>query len=415
MTRHKHKPQQKPRGARPSTGTARRENQGVHKKVQKKRRPRRCGDHGPTRRRSDVASVPAASSTKTKRCKRRRTSESEPTDKQAKHSRTDKLALRKHERFWFADGNAIVELDGIRFRVHQSWLTKHSAHMAGILLGVEKGPNSKPEDTIIEFGRSESQLVLKAIDFEALLLLYENPGNYRNTIEPSTLMSLIRATTLLGFDSDYEWLVKELKALWPSNLEELVANTEPRLDAPEVAALARACDIDGLLKPAFYDMARTPKFGPGKVEESDVINRADMLRLFQMREYLSGMWAQVAAHEDPTSVCQSPRAVPSSDDEGTSSPSENVDTKPACGSTTPASMASNCLSATARCLAWVRLVHSSEIFTRYRYDPLCGIAALINIEWTGDWCKDCQEQRRAGWRKVQRSIWEKIDEYLRDG
>ncbi|KAG1802514.1 uncharacterized protein BJ212DRAFT_998147 [Suillus subaureus] len=117
-------------------------------------------------------------------------------------------------------------------------------------------------------------------------------------------MSLIRAATMLGFDSDRVWLVRELEALWPFNLGELFVNPEPRIDAPEVAALARTCDIDALLKPAFYDMARVPGFGLNRLDKSEQISRADVLRLVRMREYLSGTWTQVAAHEDPTFVCQ---------------------------------------------------------------------------------------------------------------
>ncbi|KAG2048948.1 hypothetical protein BDR06DRAFT_741182 [Suillus hirtellus] len=263
----------------------------------------------------------------------------------------------------------------------------------------------------IEFGFGGE---LKAIDFETLLLLYDNPGAYRYAIEPRTLMSLIRAATSLGFDSDRAWLVKELEALWPSSLEELIANPEPHLDALEVAALARTCDIDGLLKPAFYNMARMPGFGLNELEESEQISRADMLRLIRIREYLCDMWIQAAAREDPAFVCQNLQGAPSGDNEGTPTPCEQADEKPALGFIASASVASTCLSATARRETWARLVYDSGIFTRYRYDPLRGLAALTNIEWTNDWCKDCKEKRKADWHTMQRSIWEKVDEYWRE-
>jgi hypothetical protein len=237
--------------------------------------------------------------------------------------------------------------------------------------------------------------------------------NYRNAIEPPILMSLIRATTLLGFDSDRAWLVKELEALWPSNLEELVAEPEPHLDAPEVAVLARMYNIDGLLKPAFYDMARMPGFGLEKLEKSKQISRADILHLTWMREYLSDMWIQVAAREHPAFVCQNFRSALSNDGEGTLTYNQ-ADNKHALDSQTSTSMASTCLLVTARREAWVRLVYDSGIFTQYRYDPLRGLAALINIEWTDDWCKDCLEKRKADWRITQRNIWEKVGEYLRE-
>ncbi|KAG2114500.1 hypothetical protein BD769DRAFT_1489502 [Suillus cothurnatus] len=351
---------------------------------------------------SEAALVPAASCDPVKsiRCKRQLSSESEPRKQTAKRARTGTRAARKHERFWLADGNAIIELDGVRFRVHQSWLARHSEHLAAILLEAEH--DGELEDRIIEFERSELRL---SMNFEALLLLYENPGNYRNAIEPPILMSLIRATTLLGFDSD-------LGSTLASNLEELVAEPEPHLDAPEVAVLARMYNIDGLLKPAFYDMARMPGFGLEKLEKSKQISRADILHLTRMREYLSDMWIQVAAREHPAFVCQNFRSAPSNDGEGTLTYNQ-ADDKHALDSQTSTSMASTCLLVTARHEAWVRLVYDSGIFTQYRYDPLCGLAALINIEWTDDWCKDCLEKRKADWHIMQRNIWEKVGEYLR--
>lgn len=82
-------------------------------------------------------------------------------------------------------------------------------------------------------------------------------------------MSLIRAATMLGFGSDRVWVVRKLEAFWPSNLGGLFVNPEPRIDAPEVAALARTCNIDALLKPAFYDMARAPVFSLDRLDKSE--------------------------------------------------------------------------------------------------------------------------------------------------
>jgi hypothetical protein len=225
-------------------------------------------------------------------------------------------------------------------------------------------------------------------------------------------MSLIRATTMLGFDSDRAWLVRELEAHWPSNLGELFVNPEPRIDAPEVAALARTCDIDALLKPAFYDMARTLGFGL-VLEESEQISRADILRLVRLREHLSYMWSRLAV--DESFCCRNARDAPSNDGDGPSSLSENADEKLARCSTASADRGCSCLSATARRDAWVRLVHHSGILARYRYDPLCGVTALTNIAWTDDWCKDCMTYRKAIWHHMQGTIWEIVGHFQRGG
>ncbi|KAG1723542.1 uncharacterized protein EDB91DRAFT_1087784 [Suillus paluster] len=313
--------------------------------------------------------------------KRQLIPELEPTTQVAKRARTETHVPRNHERFWLPDGNCILEFDSIRFRVHQSWLAQHSKNIAGLL--AKKGIKLE----VITLGFKPN--------FEALLLLYENPGNYRNTIEPPILMSLIRAASWLGFDSDFEWLVKELEALWPSDLKELSANPVLRRDASEVAALARMCNIDGLLKPAFYDMARTSEFSLNELKEPEQISHADMLRLVRMR---------VVVREDPNLVCQNLRGALSGNAKGTSGLSENTDKKPPLGSTSPASVASKCLLETVRREAWIRLVYDSNIFTLYQHDPLCGLEALINLQWTNEWCRDGRDAMRADWRTVQKSI-----------
>lgn len=248
------------------------------------------------------------------------------------------------------------------------------------------------------------------LEFDHCIGLTSGIRDYRDYIETPTLMSLIRATTMLGFDSDRAWLVRELEAHWPSKFGELFVNPEPRIDAPEVAALVRTCDIDALLKPAFYDMARTPGFGLD-MEESEQISRADILRLVRLREYLSCTWSRLAA--DETLVSQNVRDAPSNDGEGPSSLSENADEKLALCSTASVDMGCNYLSAIARRDAWFRLVHLSGIFARYRYDPLCGLTALTNIAWTDDWGKDCMTKRKAYWHRMQVVIWEMVGYFSR--
>ncbi|KAG2071662.1 hypothetical protein BDR04DRAFT_1097925 [Suillus decipiens] len=156
-------------------------------------------------------------------------------------------------------------------------------------------------------------------------------------------------------------------------------------------------------------MARMPGFGLDQLEESKQIDHADILRLIRMREYLSDMWVQAAAREDADFFCQNISRTPY---EGTLTCSEQPDEKPALGFITSASVVSACSLVTARREVWLRLVHDSNIFTRYRYDPLRGLAALINIKWTDDWCKGCREKMKQGWRIMQRSIWEKVGEKI---
>jgi hypothetical protein len=95
-----------------------------------------------------------------------------PVKKRAKIAQAENPIekLRKHERFWLPDGNVVIELDDIRFRVHRSWLAQHSKRIAASLPSKSKDGGQFEKITLDFRGK------LKAKDFETLLLLYDNPG-----------------------------------------------------------------------------------------------------------------------------------------------------------------------------------------------------------------------------------------------
>ncbi|KAG1861108.1 hypothetical protein DFJ58DRAFT_700924 [Suillus subalutaceus] len=309
--------------------------------------------------------------------------------------------MPRHELFWLEDGNITLEASGILFRVHRSWLVRHSELFATIFkdIGYDTVTGIDADEQLYQLTKLEEK------DLEALLLFYDNPVAYRGDIRFSTLVSLIRATTILGFETDRVWAVELLTDDWPSDLESLHAGSELRSNAAQVAALSRACGINGILKPAFYEMARTSGFGLDDVDEfsnSEQISRADERRLMRMREQLSGIWMQAAAREDPSLACSNRVNDHSSD---------ILDKKPELSS--PALGPKRCLSMAARCEAWVRLVHDSGIYDRYRHDPLCGLSALMLISWKDEgWCKGCHHKRRRMWSTMREKTWEQIDGWM---
>ncbi|KAG1888184.1 hypothetical protein F4604DRAFT_1715938 [Suillus subluteus] len=307
--------------------------------------------------------------------------------------------MPRHELFWLEDGNITLEASGILFRVHRSWLVRHSELFATIFndegkhIGYDTVTGIDADEQLYQLTKLEEK------DLEALLLFYDNPVAYRGDIRFSTLVSLIRATTILGFEADRVWAVELLTDDWPSDLESLHAGSELRSNAAQVAALSRACGINGILKPAFYEMARTSGFGLDDVDEfsnSEQISRADERRLMRMREQLSGIWMQAAAREDPSLAC--PNRV-------NDHSSDILDKKP--------ELSSPALGPKRLCEAWVRLVHDSGIYDRYRHDPLCGLSALMLISWKDEgWCKGCHHKRRRVWSTIREKTWEQIDGWM---
>ncbi|KAG1807456.1 uncharacterized protein BJ212DRAFT_745708 [Suillus subaureus] len=176
--------------------------------------------------------------------------------------------MPRHEVFWLEDGNITLEASGILFRVHRSWLVRHSEFFATIFN--DKGRHIG-YDTVTGIDEDEQICYLTKLegkDLEALLLFYDNPVVCCGDIRFSTLVSLIHATTILGFEADRLQALKLLADDWPSDLDRLHAGSELRSNAAQVATLSRACGINGMLKPVFYEMARTSGFGLGDVDES---------------------------------------------------------------------------------------------------------------------------------------------------
>lgn len=367
------------------------------------------------KRKSRAASLETIDVVPEQRAKRKRqTSQEHPGQPSASTICATGIIMRKptpiyrmprHEVFWLEDGNTTLEASGILFRVHRSWLVRHSEFFATIFNDEGKHVGYDSVMRIDEDEQIYHLTKLEEKDLEALLIFYDNPIACRGDIQFSTLVSLIRATTILGFEADRLWAVKLLTDDWPSDLEGLHAGSGLRSNAAQVAALSRAYGINGILKPAFYEMARTSGFGLGDVDEfsnSDQISRADERRLMRMREQLSGIWTQAAAREDPSLAC--PNRV-------NDHSSDILDKKPVLSS--PALGPKRCLPMAARCEAWVRLVHDSGIYDRYRHDPLCGLSALMLISWKDEgWCKGCHHKRRRLWSTMREKTWEQIDEWM---
>ena len=82
---------------------------------------------------------------------------------------------RKHDRFWILDGNTVLEVGGVLFKLHRSRLVDQSGFFAGLL---DEQDVFMDESVIIE--TEENGVVYHLLnttpkDFEALLQLDTNP------------------------------------------------------------------------------------------------------------------------------------------------------------------------------------------------------------------------------------------------
>ncbi|KIK47983.1 hypothetical protein CY34DRAFT_48648, partial [Suillus luteus UH-Slu-Lm8-n1] len=300
----------------------------------------------------------------------------------------------KHERFWILDGNTVLEVGGVLFKLHRSRLVDQSTFFAGLL---NEQDVLMDDSVVVESDEHSTVYHLSnttPTDLEALLQLDKDPMAYY-FVPPAfqVLAAILRAATALGFNTYRAFAVKLLENAWSSSLADLTA--ESKSNAVEVVVLARTCGIESVLKRAFYEMVRVSGYGLGDGEldngDGEEISRADERRLERMREHLISSWSQAAVRVDRLFTCPNqPKETPS-----TSSTSARL---PGCP---PLSLKQD---------AWERRVHDSGLYDEHQFDPLCGLQALIDIKWDEEegWCSDCVRVRREAWTRMRQKTWERI-------
>ncbi|KAG2045308.1 hypothetical protein BDR03DRAFT_33196 [Suillus americanus] len=312
----------------------------------------------------------------------------------------------KHEQFWILDGNTVLEVGGVLFKLHRSRLVDQSTFFAGLL---------DEQDVLMDDGvvveRDEHGIVYHLsnttpTDLEALLQLDKNPMAYYFVPPPfQVLAAILRAATRLGFNTYRAFAVKLLENAWSSSLADLT--TESKSNAAEVVILARTCGVEGVLKRAFYEMVRVTGYGlgDGELDGDDIqeISRADERRLERMREHLISAWSQVAVRVDPSFKC------PNQTKETSGTPGRAH----ILGSSSSSPRLPGCPSLSLKKDAWERRVHDTGFYEEYQFDPLCGLQTLIDIKWEEEgWCSDCVRARREAWTRMRQKTWERIGVWM---
>ncbi|KZS97153.1 hypothetical protein SISNIDRAFT_493374 [Sistotremastrum niveocremeum HHB9708] len=301
--------------------------------------------------------------------------------------------VRHHPAYYFQDGNVILQLRDVQFRVHFSQLCRKSQFFEELR-----------ESQLADSGTDGVQLFVSEEDprdFEALLtFLYDGMTLVESpTLNFATLEPLIRAATKYRFTSIREWAITKLEKVLPTTLEDF----HPSVDVEKATAailLARQCDIPSILKPAFYRMIRSEKFtleyapGSDRIETGNFpvpqLSRGDILLAANLSRVFTSQWFGIA-----TSV-PSPRCPNTS----SSSNSNSGQRRTECNK-----LFIN--------LWWSRVVKNRAIFHGGAYDPLTALDQLIAMDWTEQGvCADCLKSERENWMKEKRRIWNDMDRWM---
>ncbi|KAG2132353.1 hypothetical protein DEU56DRAFT_812244, partial [Suillus clintonianus] len=315
-----------------------------------------------------------------------------------KRAKSDRVTARKHNVFYISDANTVIEVDGVRFKLHRSRLVTKSSFFAQLL---ERKDNGKlPNDNVrVEIDGKMTVYHLSNItvdDFVALLKFDDNTTEYCFQPLPpfSVIAPILRAATALRFETYRAWAVRALEMTWSPSLADLTP--EQKENAADVILLARSCGVNSGVKRALYELAKTQQVG---LHDNDVLGqpgleqlgRTDQRCVELMKELFVTTWSKVAVRivtfpciDPPPSLAKSKKL-----------PREK------------------CPAQTIQQATWDERVHDSGLYTKFLFDPVCGAQALIDIPWEEEgWCSYCIKSRRATWTKMRQNLWSDMDKWI---
>jgi hypothetical protein len=188
-----------------------------------------------------------------------------------------------------------------------------------------------------------------------------------------------------------DWATRSIQKMWSSSLSTLSTAVIPY--ATETVIIGRAWGVSGVLKRSLYELLRTPGFGqdneddiqcrPAPYEHSRLLP-ADILCLVSAREQLDLVWYAATSFD-----------AFATDEHDGCAPIQYV---------------------TYRCL-----VHDSGLFQNYRFDVLCGLEMLVQIDWESEsagadgrgLCALCVRKLREKWEMDREQTWGKLDGLFR--
>ncbi|KDQ51620.1 hypothetical protein JAAARDRAFT_184840 [Jaapia argillacea MUCL 33604] len=293
-----------------------------------------------------------------------------PNKKSRLSNSSSRMTPRRSEKFWHLDGSVVVRVQDTLFKVHRSRLVYESEYFKKLFEGRgESRVGSGGEDEMDDLTKIDGCAVyevdvegLSVNDFEVLLSAMDEAITYV-TRPPKffVLLSILRAATHLDFEKYTSYAIFRLSSFLPS---ELHAMTELRMGIhPTWARQAVICCRLYRSARVFCDPCQDDKVVKG------ILKRAfyELARVSEL---------------GVSSTLPTPK---------------------------------RCLPANEKMMHWIGSVHTSGIFQKYIYDPICGLQALIDAagEWEKEgYCYECVRTRIETWTDRRERLWDELEFWL---
>ncbi|KAG6873135.1 hypothetical protein C0995_002509 [Termitomyces sp. Mi166 len=293
------------------------------------------------------------------------------------------------------------------------------------------------KDTLSE--EYDSQIIdldvtrVSAHDFEVLLdSLDKFPTFDMKSPSFDEIVAIIRAATALRFEAEAAWALRRVQEMWPCQLADI--NLTQRPHAIETIIIARQCNLNAVIKPAFYELIRSAMTSEAMMEDvsNGNLQLKDVLAIESARVKLSARWVALAGSHDSSNrfpQCEDIKKVPFEGPPplqrivGSGSVAqrirkfENGGTDEITTLRRPREQGTvvTCISGDPDRLrqAHTKLVHDSGMLQRYLSDPVCGLQALADALWAKEGlCATCVQARKAVWRTEKERLWAEMDEWF---
>ncbi|KAJ6555344.1 hypothetical protein DFH09DRAFT_1365723 [Mycena vulgaris] len=314
-----------------------------------------------------------------------------PPSKRSKTVSAPGRPALKHNVHWALDGSIVIQIQDIKFKLHQSQLAKHSTWFSDLFEDkkvegrkhVERGEDGTTPMYVLTLP------TLTAKDFARLLDGFDSAITYVHEDPSFTRMAgILRAATILSFADFRDWAIRLLEDKWSPSISDL--SPTPIGHATESVILARACEVPTILKRSMYELVRLSGYGQ---TEREGVSARDFRALVKAREELTSSWLMTMSPYSPELIhCAS---IAAADPFAAAPP-------PAVPCTTLDPLQSN--------KAHHKLVRESGIAEDYLYDPLCGLQALIDADWAAEeYCVECVRLRREVWANRREKVWDNLN------
>ncbi|KAI0697299.1 hypothetical protein C8T65DRAFT_26069 [Cerioporus squamosus] len=268
--------------------------------------------------------------------------------------------LRKHEKFWLDDGSIVLRAQDDLYKVHRSLLHRHSKTLAS--LQPLHGEHAV-RDTVdgLEVVHIPDELGVRSADFEALLEhLYHDIASSKQQLDFPTIHALARS---------------RIEQLIPSNPEAFTRAQH----AEEALALAVKYDVPSIRKALYYSVATHPHQQDVQEHANGTTSHPELAPDISAR--CDALLEHLIAHFTPILFTVA----------------------------TAGHMA--CTDVLAE--KWMTLVIQTALDDNGLCRPLETLERIIAIDWEKEGlCPECVKDKREEWRREQRDVWARLDEWL---